>query len=169
MERALRSLSAVFGGPSEPERDMTPLASIRHRGVRKLAREAVQFLESQSWCGGVTTGELGFAVAGVIGVFRLVHKPTREGVDAVLWVVVGDLPSAYVVLDNAPDWQEALACYVQEMGAWVAAVRAGKPLGDIIPVGVEPTPEHADMLATRLEFIQRELVDVPASDLDGDR
>ncbi len=147
---------------------MTPITEIRNPGVRKLAREAVEFLESQVWCRGVISGELGFAVAGVIGVFKLRHQPSRPGVDEVLWVIVGDLPSAYLVLDNAPDWQGALACYVREMRAWVAAVQAEQPLTGIIPVGVEPTAEHAQMLATRLDFIERELVGVAASDLDGD-
>ena len=147
---------------------MTALTEIRDPRVRALAREAVEFLESHAWCGGVTGGQLGFAVAGAIGVFKLSHQPRQPGVDDVLWVVVGDLPSAYLVLDDAHDWQHALTCYVQQMRAWVAAVQAGESLDGIIPVAVEPTAEHAQMLATRLAFIQRELVDVPASRLNGD-
>jgi hypothetical protein len=75
-----------------------------------------------------------------------------------LWVVVGDLPPAYLVCDDAPTWQEALQSYCSEMTRWVEAVRAGTSLEDVIPVGSEPTLEHAAMLASRVEFIRGKIV-----------
>jgi hypothetical protein len=40
------------------------------------------------------------------------------------------------------------------MQRWVDAVRSGAGLEGIIPVNVSPTLEHAEMLASRLGFIQ---------------
>ena len=77
-----------------------------------------------------------------------------------LWVIVGDVPSAYLVCDSAPTWREALESYIFEMEKWVAAVRGGDSLGNVIPVGAEPTLEHAEMLATRLQFIRDEILAV---------
>lgn len=147
---------------------MIGLSEIRAAGVKALAEEAVRFLESHSWCGGLKAGELAFALSGVVGVFRLSFRPNAPGVDDVLWVVVGDVPPAYLVLDGAPNWQSALAAYVREMRAWVAAVRAGAPLDDVIPVKAAATPEHAAMLESRLDFIQHNLVDVSAGEVEGD-
>jgi len=48
---------------------------------------------------------------------------------------------------------------ISEMRLWVAAVRNGDDLKEIIPVDVSPTLEHADLLSLRLEFIQDHLID----------
>jgi hypothetical protein len=147
---------------------MLPIAEIRNGEVRDLADEAVRFLEGHSWCRSVRSGELAFAVAGVLGVFKIALEPARPGVPSVLWVVVGDLPPAYLVTDDAPDWQSALAAYVDEMKKWVAAVLDGASTADVIPVNVAPTAEHAEMLQGRLDFIQREFIATPADEIEGD-
>lgn len=147
---------------------MVPLSTIRNPEVRELANEAVRFLKSHSWCGPVRSCELGFAVAGVVGVFKITFEPARRNVDAVLWVITGDLPPAYLVTDAAPDWQSAMAAYVREMKKWVAAVRDGTSTADVIPVNVAPTSEHAEMLESRLDFIQREFIEVPAENIESD-
>ena len=69
--------------------------------------------------------------------------------------MVGDLPAAYLVCDDAPTWREALRSYADEMGKWVAAVRARTSLMDVIQVGVEPTLENADKVESRLRVISR--------------
>jgi hypothetical protein len=45
------------------------------------------------------------------------------------------------------------------MRRWITAVRAGASLDDVIPVAANPTIQHADMLESRLDFIQRRLID----------
>jgi hypothetical protein len=146
---------------------MVPFSKIRNPEVRGLADEAVRFLETHPWCVRVRSGELAFAVAGVVGVFKMSCEPTRPDVDSVLWVITGDLPPAYLVTDDAPDWQSALAAYVSEMRKWVAAVRDGASTADAIPVNVAPTAEHAELLDSRLDFIERELV-AAAGSIAGD-
>jgi len=137
---------------------MTPAQQIRNPEVRALASEAKSFVESHRWCQEVTSVDLAWAVAGVLGVFEVRISPARPEVDSVLWVVVGDLPSAYLVQDDAPTWREALDGYVFEMWRWVNAVRQGEPLDDVMPVAAEPTLEHAEMLAGRLAFIESEIL-----------
>jgi hypothetical protein len=147
---------------------MVPLSAIRNPEVRDLADEAVRFLEGHAWCRRVKSGELAFAIAGVIGVFKIVLEPARADVDSVLWVVTGDLPPAYLVTDDAPDWQSALAGYVDEMRKWVAAVRDGTSTAGVIPVSAEPTEEHAEMLESRLKFIESEFIAGPADRIESD-
>ena len=85
-----------------------------------------------------------------------------------VWVVVGDVPSAYLVHEPGDSWQDALREYVAEMNSWVTAVRTGTSLDDVIPVNAPPTMEYANMLASRLDFIQTRLVDVDPASVESD-
>jgi hypothetical protein len=107
---------------------LIPSASIRNPEVKALAEDARKFLANQSWCRSVDAVYLGWAIAGVVGVFLARHTPVRPGIDSALWIVVGDLPPAYLVHNGNPTWLEALQAYVAEMERWVSAVRSGEPL-----------------------------------------
>lgn len=137
---------------------MTPASQLAEPELREMASEAEAFVSSQRWCRKVDGVRLAWGVAGVLGVFQVDLVPSELGVDSTLWVVVGDLPPAYLVLDEAPTWREALQGYIGEMSLWVHAVRNGLPLDDIIPVEAEPSLEHAEMLESRLAFIQTEIL-----------
>ena len=136
-----------------------PVSSAQERAaVTALGREARQFLSGFSWCSGIEDVRVGFAVPGVIGVFLTRIRPARPEVDAILWVVVGDLPSAYLVTDEALTLGAALETYISEMRRWVEAVLADRTLEGVIPVEAEPTHEHAQMMAKRLYFLEREVL-----------
>jgi hypothetical protein len=85
-----------------------------------------------------------------------------------VWVVVGDLPSAYIVHEPGDLWQDALTGYVSEMERWVNAVRAGASLNNVIPVNVRPSREYADMLSSRLDYIRSRLLDVDPDSVESD-
>lgn len=127
------------------------------KGVRDIAALAERFLTRQRWCRRVSEIRVGFAVPPVFGLFLASIEPDGDG-DPLLWVMVGDLPPAYLVTDDAPNPAEAMRRYVEEMTRWVDAVRAGEPLDGIIPVEAAPTAEHAEMLFSRLQFIRERLV-----------
>jgi hypothetical protein len=79
--------------------------------------------------------------------------------------VVGDLPSAYLVTDNAPNPACALDAYICEMGRWVTAVKEGKSVVGLIPVNVAPSVEYAKRLEWRLNFLDREILSEYKDDL----
>lgn len=139
--------------------DMVPVADLKNEDEIALARKATEFLIRFRWCRAVRQGFLAFDSSDILGVFLFHIEPCLLGVDEVLWVVVGDVPPAFLVCDAAPDWHCALQCYVREMRRWVQAVRAGSGLDGIIPVNVSPTSEYADMLSNRLSFIQDHFID----------
>jgi hypothetical protein len=138
---------------------MTPVSALTGEEQVGLARRATNFLKGFSWCSGVRESYLAFDIGHPLGVFLFCIEPRIVGVDDTLWVVVGDVPPAFLVCDDAPDFKSALQCYVSEMQRWVEAVRAGGEFGDIIPVNVSPTQEHAEMLSGRLSFIRRHVLD----------
>jgi len=129
---------------------------------------ATAFLAEQPWCSRVISTVPVFAIAG-IGVFRCSLIPRHPEADVMVWVVVGDVPPAYIVHEPGDSWQDALAGYVSEMERWVDAVRAGQQPGDdIISVNVPATSESAEALASRLGFIRTNLVEVDPSSVKND-
>lgn len=137
---------------------LIPIDRIQNAEVAEYARRASDFLLSQPWCQSIASGHLAWAVAGVLGVFLFRLVPSQPDVDDQLWVIVGDIPPAYLVCDDTPTWREALENYVLEMKHWVSAVRRNESLDDVIPVNVPPTQEYADMLDTRLTFIRQRIL-----------
>jgi hypothetical protein len=147
---------------------MKSVAEIEHPEVRALAERAEEYVARFAWCEAVTRCALGFAVAGVLGVFRIDLVPADATVDPTVWVVVGDLPPAYIAFEEGDTWQDALRGYVDEMQAWVDAVRAGESIDDLIPVNAAPTSVYADLLDSRLGFLRQRLLDVAPEELEGD-
>lgn len=147
---------------------MISVDQIKDPEVAELAQRARAFLLSHAWCRSITSAHLAWAIAGVVGVFRLKLVPARSDIDDTLWVIVGDLPPSYLVCDEAPSWREALEGYVYEMRRWVHAVRKGEPLTDVIPVNVEPTLSWADELDARLSFITDRILSPTAGEIESD-
>ena len=71
---------------------------------------------------------------------------------------MGDVPPAYVVVDDCPTPRDALQMYVEEMHRWISAARDGSSLDDVIPMNVAPTRENADRLNARLDLLKREFL-----------
>ncbi len=143
--------------------------SSKYRDVAAMAVEAERFLAAQSWCAQVHGVTPVYGLDGVLGVFRCTLLPSHPDADVMVWVVVGDLPAAYLVHEPGDVWQDALTGYVHEMERWVAAIRAGEvPGDDIVPVSVAPTTEHAELLAARLAFIRSRLLDVDPDSVESD-
>ena len=142
---------------------MDAITDLTDPEVAALAAEARLFLAGQRWVHRVLEGRAAVAIPGVLGVFQFDLEATRSESPSPMWVVVGDLPSAYLPCDDLPSWQEALDSYVWEMQRWVDAVRAGKGVNELIPTGVAPTVEHAAMLGSRLELIRQRILSSPGS------
>ena len=139
--------------------DMTPVSALTDAEQVGLAKKAADFLTAFRWCASVRESYLAFDIGYPLGVFLSRIEPRLLGVDDTLWVVVGDIPPAFLVCDAASDWMGALRCYVCEMQRWVEAVRGGSSLDGIIPVNVSPTHEHAALLSSRLGYIQEHVLD----------
>ena len=123
-----------------------------------LWAEASRYITSFRWCPKISDAYLAFGVGGVIGVFLVRLAETIGGTDDWLWIVSGDLPSAYFVLDNAADAEAALTVYCRLMENWVEAVMAGRPLGDVFPISAAPTVENARLLRARVDRLRSELI-----------
>jgi hypothetical protein len=132
--------------------------------LARMLPQARAYIEQFSWCDAIAEEYFGLGVGGVVAVFLFKIVPAQKKVDNWLWVVVGDLPPAYLVTDDAPEPVSALKAYVEEMTEWIDAVEAGDPLDEIIPVNAEATLENAGELKKRLQFLTKTIIPKFATD-----
>jgi hypothetical protein len=93
-----------------------------------------------------------------LGIFLVELDLRGRDIDQYIWVVVGDLPPAYLSSVYAKSPWDALDGYLGEMKAWADAVENGESTDDLIPVNAAPTPENVQSLRNRLEFLAREIL-----------
>jgi hypothetical protein len=125
-----------------------------------LESAAANFIRSFGWSGELLEMYEGFHEPEILGVFLVHLRPAAPQVDEWLWVVVGDVPPAYLVADDNPSVPQAVEGYIGEMQRWVDAAREGRPVDELIPVNVPPTREYAAMLASRLKVMGGTVLDV---------
>lgn len=131
-----------------------------------MYREAYDYISSQAWVVRVRNSYFGLGVGGVVAVFLIEVEPSDEDIDEYHWIIVGDLPPAYIATYDAPNPASALDAYIGAMQEWVDAAKEGQPVDDLIPVNVEPTKENAEMLSQRLEFIDSQILPDYKADLE---
>ena len=135
--------------------------------LHAILQAARDYLAGFTWCSGIEEEFFGLGIGGVVGVFLFRIRPIGEA-DEWLWVIAGDLPSSYVVTDQASSPVQALEIYCDLMEAWVRVVRHGGDLRDVFPVVVEPTLENAELLEKRVFFLRKKVIPAFAStDSDG--
>lgn len=127
--------------------------------LREMAVKARNYVESIRNFPEIS--ELLFAdgVGGILALFLAVLVKEEGALDDYLWIVVGDLPSAYFVVDDAETPKQALEVYCELMEDWISAVLSNQDLQNVFPVKAEPTQANANMLLKRIAFIRNELLD----------
>lgn len=135
------------------------------RDLAKLAKTAKAYLASFRWCGGIKEEYAGLTIPGIVGVFLFRIVPGSPDTDEWLWVVVGDLPPAYITLDSSPNPATGLDAYIGAMREWVDAVKNNLPTEELIPVNTPATIQYAEMLESRLDFLESEVLSDYSEDL----
>ena len=123
-----------------------------------MAREAMDYITSFRWCPQIEAMYLAHGVGGIIALFLAQLSQRIAGMDDRLWIVVGDLPSAYMVVEPDDSPPDALERYCGLMEDWIAAVRDKRDLGEVYPVAAKPTAENADLLESRVGFLLAEII-----------
>jgi len=126
--------------------------------LRALYERAVNYICSFHWHGKIEKIYFGLGVSDIVGVFLFELTPRSANVDKLLWVIIGDVPPAYLVTDDAPDAATALQVYIREMNRWVEAAKAGASIKEVIPVNAPPTIGNATDLERRLKFLEEEIL-----------
>lgn len=131
-----------------------------------MKAEAEGFVSAFSWAPNISSSTLCFGVGGVIAIFLFKFGSLIGDTDDKLWVIVGDLPSAYLVVDEDDDPRQATERYCELMDDWCEAVEQGSDLSEVYPVDVPATSENSELLRKRISFIRNEiLLDIPNENL----
>ena len=120
--------------------------------------EARQYLEFYTWVAAIKGEYLGYAAEGIIYIFLFEIETSREDVNPWTWVIVGDVPPTYLPADDGKTPFEALDGYIGALEDWVEAARTGKSVAKLIPVNVDANPANAEMLASRLKFLDEKIL-----------
>lgn len=123
--------------------------------LRADYEKARSFLLSHKWCFGIGRAYFGEGIGGIVSIFLLELDPVPTGIDRWLWVVIGDLPAAYFVVDECANPTEALKWYITERRRWVELAFEGMTWPDVMPVDVPANPYHAEMLERRLNLLEK--------------
>ncbi|WP_282609456.1 hypothetical protein [Pelagibius sp. Alg239-R121] len=145
--------------PLEEAPDKLPKEDLAY--FNDLVDRSRKYLESFRWCDRVVEIRVGFFVEELLGVFLLEIETSRVDVDELIWVVMGDLPPAYIGDPEpgaCPNAICALSEYVGAMFEWVEAVEKGRSVENLIRVNAAPTKEYAEMLRWRLEHIEENIL-----------
>lgn len=134
---------------------------------KELYLQAKNYLESHGWCLGVEESYVGMLYPGIIGIFLYKIVPGGDA-DEWIWIVVGDIPPAYLTVDICPNPATALDGYIGAMEEWIYAVDNGESVQKLIHVNAPPTKKYADMLRGRLEFLDKEILSEYRDDLGPD-
>ena len=125
--------------------------------VKELAKEAHSYLLSFPWCLSINKGWLVYSCGYVIGLFYFEIVPdVAKGADSHVWVIVGDLPPAYIDVLSAPSARSALDLYIRLMDEWASKVYNGENISDCYPINVPATKEYAEMLTTRMNLLKED-------------
>ena len=146
-----------------PVAEMTGQSDEETIGLKQMFEEAKTFLSSFHWCLQIEQSYFGFGYAGIVAVFLFRISPIRPDIDEWLWVVIGDIPSAYLVTEGNPTPDVAVDAYIYEMARWVDAAKEGRSVEDLIPVNVLPTQENAEALEGRLGALRLIIKDMLAA------
>lgn len=125
--------------------------------LRDMAKEARTYLNQFSWCPPIRKVYLAAGIGGIVAIFLVEFSRSINGIDDRLWVINGDIPSAYLVTEAGETPQEALHTYYDLMQEWVDAIKKGFDLASVFPVAAKPTLDNAVNLERRLNSLREEI------------
>ena len=124
--------------------------------LQEMLESAKNYVQSFSWCQSVQGSYFAGGVGGILAIFLFKISPARPDVDKWMWIVVGDVPPAYLPLEDCRTGEEVFDTYIDGMKRWVKLAREGRtatPNDNVPPVNVPSTPEWAEALDGRLRSL----------------
>ncbi|MGL6194199.1 MAG: hypothetical protein ACRC2T_05190 [Thermoguttaceae bacterium] len=124
----------------------------------KMLKAARDFITSHKWCPEIKYEYFGGGIGGIIAVFLFQFSSSINDQDEWLWVIEGDVPPAYLVVDSANNPCKALDLYCSTMESWSHCVLSGSSTDNEFPVKALPSAENANMLLNRVNFLRKEVI-----------
>src|SRR5467141_2544716 len=126
--------------------------------LQQMLEEARNYILSFSWCESILGSYFAGGVGKVFAIFLFNISPARPDVDKWMWIVVGDIPPAYIPLEDCRTSREVFDTYIDGMKRWVQLAREGReaaPEDGVPHVNVPATREWAESLDGRLRSLAK--------------
>ncbi|CAM3305277.1 hypothetical protein [Asticcacaulis taihuensis] len=123
--------------------------------LRAQFEDAQAYIKGFSWSEPIERAYLAFGVGGIFALFLFVFEKAVGGTDKELWVVTGDLPSAYFITDAAEMVPDAIDTYCCLMEEWIVSVEEDDHEIKVFPIAAQRTKANADALRTRIAFLRK--------------
>ncbi|MGA2217821.1 MAG: hypothetical protein ABSG51_07035 [Terracidiphilus sp.] len=119
-----------------------------------MAAEAVRYVQSFEWCIELHERYFGQGCGGVVALFLFRVTIRSFQTPEWIWVIVGDMPSAYMELEQAQSPREALLCYIEGVEELLEATDEERASEDLIPIIVQAGDEFIEMLRGRMRTLR---------------
>jgi hypothetical protein len=124
--------------------------------LREMFADAKNYVLSFSWRGSIVNSYFAGGVGKIFAIFLFNISPAQPDVDRWMWIVVGDVPPAYLPLEDCKSAAEVFETYIAGTKRWVNLAREGmEPTSNdsVPPINVPATPEWAEQLDRRLRML----------------
>ncbi len=122
--------------------------------LRKMALEAESYITSFVWCERLIKGKFVDGYGGIFALFLFRADIKELGKGAWIWVLVGDLPKAYLEAKDFPAPLLAAKRYIAGVREWMSAVQNGQSTSDLIPIDCRRDTESLAQLEMRLHTLE---------------
>ena len=124
--------------------------------LRQMLEQAKSSIQTFSWCDSIISSYFAGGIGKVFAIFLFKINTSHPDVDQWEWVFVGDIPPAYLPLEDAATKMAAFETYIEGMKRWADLARQGRepaPEDCCPPIKVPATPEWAEKLDKRLRSL----------------
>lgn len=126
--------------------------------ISELRERADEYIQGFEWCGAIRSRTVYYSLGKVLTVFLYTAADLEADEDTDNWIIVGDLPSAGLNVDEGESLQAALGRYADYAEEWGECAVDGDLETECYPFDVDQTPELGHMLLSRVEFIRNEII-----------
>lgn len=123
-----------------------------------MASEARKYIGAFPWAPPLAGLFFASGVGGIVAVFLAEFSEVIDGTDKSLWLVVGDLPSAYLVVEPDDTPKEVIERYIHMMELWAHTVGSGNSPTECFPIDAAPTHDNASDLLKRTALLRAEII-----------
>ena len=157
----MRAISAQLRG-EQVAADLIPAEEIigndeqDTRLLHDMLRGAREYISSFSWCSTILSAHFAGGFGGIFAIFFFNIRPNRTGVDPWIWIIIGDIPPAYLPITDCISVTEVFRTYIAGMKKWVELAKngtSGTPEQGVPPVDLPASPENAEIIDRRLNTL----------------
>jgi hypothetical protein len=123
-----------------------------------MVEEAVRYVRSFQWCTDLHEQFFGDGYGGIVALFLFRVTIRKVKNPEWIWVIVGDIPSAYMEFEPFHSPRAALLRYIEGVEEWLTANDEERQSGDLIPIDVPPGAESIEMLRGRMETLRSSIL-----------